>query len=573
MSRTRARFAVLLALSLAGRSAFTQVPEDAPRVSGSVETSVLELDVVVTDKDGKPVSGLGPADFEVRIAKRPVEITNFYERKPAPGPLPAGGPAPEGEKPPVTELAPVAGADRQLRHLVLFLDRLELPDKGKSEGTFGSLRTLVRNTLGPGDEAMIVTWERSLRSVLPFTSDLAALERVLGAQEALSRRMPWEASAIDRLSDDAAWFSSYPPGATSDGTEASRRALAAQAYGEMKAKASALRAILSTLGGLPGRKILVFASHRFSRLAGLEFLIRPRAMYGEIPGYAQEFNARGLIESVTTAANANGVTLYPVFPAGWPDDAGAGISAANPPSLNPQSNSALAGASGDMIVMNEADALDTLSESTGGRTGIGFKDIGDLVPRIQRDLDFSYSVGVAATLGKPGRDLAVDVKTKDRRLVVRARRSVVEKSPETRIKDRVLSNLFRPDSSSRLAISLASTAPETKKRRTTLLLPIRVPIGGLALVPSAGGFSGAFSVFVASAAADGRFSDVTQQRRPFEIARAEFAKAKTGHFTYQVPVVLGSPEARVSIGVFDEIGRDAGFLLVDVSGGIATVRR
>jgi hypothetical protein len=66
---------------------------------------------------------------------------------------------------------------------------------------------------------------------------------------------------------------------------------------------------------------------------------------------------------------------------------------------------------------------------------------------------------------------------------------------------------------------------------------------------------------------------VTQQRRPFEIARADFAKAKTGHFTYDVPVVLGSPEARVSIGVFDEIGRDAGFLLVDVSGGTATVRR
>jgi len=106
-----------------------------------------------------------------------------------------------------------------------------------------------------------------------------------------------------------------------------------------------------------------------------------------------------------------------------------------------------------------------------------------------------------------------------------------------------------------------------------LTLPIRVPIGALALVPSAGGESGAFSVFVASAGADGSFSDVTQQRRPFEIKRSELAQAKAGHFTYEVPVVLGSPEARVSIGVFDEIGRDAGFLLVDVSGGIATVRR
>jgi VWFA-related protein len=579
MSRIKAFFAFLLlaAALVSGRGTVAQVPAEVPRISGSVETSVLEIDVIVTDKDGKPVSGLGPADFEVRIGKQPVEITNFYERKPTPDPLPAAGAVPATGNPPEKELAPapapVVAADRPPRHLIFFLDRLELPDEWKSEGTFGSLRTLVRTILGPGDDAMIVTWELSLRSVLPFTSDLAALERVLDRQQVLSRRMPWEASAIDRLSDDAAWFRSLPPGAKSGGTEMSQRALAAEAYAQMKAKASALKALLGMLGGLPGRKILVFASHRFSRVAGLEFLISPRAMYGEITSDAQEFNARALVESVAAAANSNGVTLYPVFPAGWPDDAGRGISAANPPSLNPQTNSALVGAGGDMIVMNEAAALETLSESTGGRMGIGFKEIGDLVSRIQRDLDFSYSIGVAATLGKPGRDVAVDVKTVDRRLVARARRSVVEKSPDTRIKDRVLSNLFRPDSSSRLGISLAKTALETKKGRTTLLLPIRIPIGGLALVPSAGGESGAFSVFVASAAADGSFSDVTQQRRPFEIARADFAKAKTGHFTYDVPVVLRSREARVSVGVFDEIGRDAGFLLVDVSGGTATVRR
>ena len=51
---------------------------------------------------------------------------------------------------------------------------------------------------------MIVTWNRSVRSVLPFTSDLAALERVLDQQEALSRRLSGEAIALDQLADDAA---------------------------------------------------------------------------------------------------------------------------------------------------------------------------------------------------------------------------------------------------------------------------------------------------------------------------------------------------------------------------------
>jgi VWFA-related protein len=317
------------------------------------------------------------------------------------------------------------------------------------------LKALLRKTLGPGDDAMIVTWDRSVRDVLPFTSDLAALERVFDRQQALSRRFSGEASAIDQLSDEAVWFRSLPPGASS-GIEMSQRTLAAEAYAEMRAKASALKALVATLGGLQGRKILVFTSHRFSEMAGLEFFLDQRAMYGNTPIEAREFNARALIESVATAANANGVTLYPVYPAGWPDSAGPGVSAASRPSQNPSVNAAVVGAVGDMIVMNEAAALETLAERTGGRNAIGFREIGDLVPHILNDLDFSYSIGVAPPLGKPGRDVAVDVKTKNRRLVVRARRSVVEKSPETRIKDRVLSNLFRADAASRLRISLSA---------------------------------------------------------------------------------------------------------------------
>ncbi len=39
----------------------------------------------MTDKDGRPVSGLKAADFEVRIGGRPGAIENFYERRPRSG--------------------------------------------------------------------------------------------------------------------------------------------------------------------------------------------------------------------------------------------------------------------------------------------------------------------------------------------------------------------------------------------------------------------------------------------------------------------------------------------------------
>ena len=192
--------------------------------------------------------------------------------------------------------------------------------------------------------------------------------------------------------------------------------------------------------------------------------------------------------------------------------------------------------------------------------------------RILADVDASYSLGVAAPGGKPGRSLRVDVRTKDRSLKVRARRAAVERTPEERLEARVLSNLFRPEPVSRLRVTLESASVEAKKRKATATLRVRVPIAGLARKPTVVGESGAFSVFVASADAEGGFTDVVRQRRPYVIPREDVAKAEAGHFTYELPVVVNAGEARISVGVWDEVGKDAGFLIVEVRDGKASAR-
>ena len=276
--------------------------------------------MIVNDRDGRPVTGLEAADFEVRIGGRPAAISNFYERAP-PHRRPssaAGGALGGPRRPAETGPAPA----RPPRHVVLFVDRLQLLEKWKADATFDGLRSILRQTVvAPGDDAMIVTWNRSVGTVVPFTSDLAAIERVLAREERLSRR-PLEFDSVRRqLEDEAAWFQSLPHTSVSSGVEVSQRAAAAEAYAQMRAKANALKAVFSTLGGLPGRKIFVHASHRFSDLAGLEFFLTGPVSYGSIPVDAREFNAHGIVESVVAAANANGVTIYTMFPPGWPDEA------------------------------------------------------------------------------------------------------------------------------------------------------------------------------------------------------------------------------------------------------------
>jgi VWFA-related protein len=567
MNRTRGVF-VILVLSLA-TGAGAQQPSELPRVTKSIELSILNLDVIVTDKDGKPVRDLQAANFEVRIGRKPAEITNFAEYRPE-TPAPEAPPQPPSDETPAAAPAAAPAAPtavpRPSRHLVVFIDRLFLPDPNIRGRTFDSLKALLARTLGPGDEAMVVAWHKGVRTLRPFTASHAELDRFLDAEEKKSRMLPQEAMALDQLSRDDAWFKSLPSGAGGDGIGMSQRALAAEAYADMRAKANALRALIATLGGIEGRKILVFASNRFGRYAGFEYFLGPRDGIGRPqPSDSKEFDANAIVESVADAANANGVTIYPIFPAGWPDDF-QGLNAGNPLSANPALNAGAPGGRGQAIVANEVAALDEISEKTGGLMAVGPVEIAKMVPRAIDDLESYYSLGVSSPPGKTERELSIGVTVKNKSYRVRARRAVVEKSPLGRMKDRVLANLFRRDTASHIRITAVATAPGAKKKgRYTVPLEIRVPIDSLARLPGPKGETGAFSVFVASAGPDGAFSEVTQQTRPFEIPRAELARAKTGHFTYEFPLVTSTAVNRISIGVLDDVGKEAGFLQIDVA--------
>ena len=56
----------------------------------------------------------------------------------------------------------------------------------------------------PGDDAMIVTWDRAVGAVVPFTSDVAALERLLEKERMRSRQPLPEETTIRLLVDEAA---------------------------------------------------------------------------------------------------------------------------------------------------------------------------------------------------------------------------------------------------------------------------------------------------------------------------------------------------------------------------------
>jgi VWFA-related protein len=562
MKRARRILGVFLCLACAA-SAQQPSPAELPRATGAVELSILNVDVIVTGKDGRPVRGLAASDFQVRLDGKPAKVTNFLEVGPSQeeaAPVPraeTAAPAEAASVPPGVPETP----SRPPRHVVIFIDHLRLPERDKREATFGAIKSLLARVLGPGDDAMIVTWDRSVRGVLPFTGDRAVLDRALDAEAGRSLLPGPEATNYEQILEMRQWFVSNSLPADSVGPDI--RALAAEALAEMRAKGRALKALIATLGGLDGKKILVFASHRFSRYPGAEYFMGSRDGIGSPPSSdSREFDARDVVDGVADAANANGVTLYPIYPAGWDTNT---VSAAESLAARPGLSSGAPGSRQQAVVANEEAALETVANRTGGLKAIGPAPIAELVPRVVEDLESYYSLGVPSPAGKSGRELKVAVTVSGHDVSVRTRRSLVDKTIEKRMEDRVLANLFRRDTISKMRLT-AITKPAVEKRKGLYRIPfeVSVPIGSLALLPGARGSSGSFSVFVASASPTGAFTEVTRETRRFEIAPKDLERAKTSHFAYTFEIETRSLENRVSVGVLDDVGKTSGFLLAEL---------
>lgn len=523
-----------------------QSPATLPRTTGSVELSLVNVDVVVTGRDGKPVQGLGPSDFTVLHGKSPVSITNFREEAPAPAPAPAApAPAPEAAPAPAaTEEEPVLPEPpRVKRHVVLFVDHLALPDRREREQVFGSLKALVRSTVEPGDGVMLVAWRYGVRTVWPFTDDVALVEQRLDSVAQGTVRLGREAqNDVDRFAaDDAAFaWAGLPPD-----SRLSRNLSVEEAYNEFRGKASAVMGLISTMAGMEGRKALVIASRSFSRRPGSEF------------GGAR-LDMGPLLEEISARANAAGVTIHTLFAAAWESEM---------PNVSDSrfSNPRIAGTAGvtraDDRKLNELASLGTLSGRTGGVFLGTTMEAPLFAERVASDLGHWYSIGYPLPEGASG-TAEVTVRVNRPGTTVRTRSGVVDRAPAERMEDRVLANLFRMDENARLPIAVSSGEPKKlKKRRYLTTALVRVPARHLVLLPGPGGLRGAVSVFWVSAGPAGDFSDVRRERHEIAFPAGPGPDATTV-LSWETSIESSDPAARISIAVWDEVGGDAGFRVI-----------
>ena len=126
-------------------------PSDAPPAPAigagdffeTIDVSVVNVDVYVTDKKGNRINGLKREDFEILEDRKPMAITNFYA-------VDEGRPIPTGEEveqpspaPAIPGLPPVIPEDQRL-HLVVYIDNFNIHPFSRNR-TFAALREFLRD--------------------------------------------------------------------------------------------------------------------------------------------------------------------------------------------------------------------------------------------------------------------------------------------------------------------------------------------------------------------------------------------------------------------------------------------
>ncbi|HYO76196.1 MAG TPA: VWA domain-containing protein, partial [Thermoanaerobaculia bacterium] len=146
---------------------FAATAQELPRLGETLDVSIVNVDVFVTDRAGNRVRGLTQADFEILENGARKQISNFAEY--------SGTDAGErvGVDGPAATVAP-----REKRTFLIFFERMQLSNVG-ADPLFAALKETIRTTVQPGDAVSVVLWSRDAVRHFEFTDDMAAIQTAL----------------------------------------------------------------------------------------------------------------------------------------------------------------------------------------------------------------------------------------------------------------------------------------------------------------------------------------------------------------------------------------------------------
>jgi len=542
----RLGFAVAMMLATAGlwgqKTPAQPAQKPIPPVSERVEVSVTNVEVIVTDSKGNRVSGLTRDDFEVYQDGLPQKITNFYAV--------SGGKVLLDDGKVVALESPEAQAeipaDLKARYIV-FIDNLNIQPQNRNR-MFKRLQEFVQQTIGTRAEAMVVTYNRSLKVRRKFTSEASEIIQILdeiehetggGTSLAGERR-----DALHQIDESQ----------SVDQALSVARTYSRSLRNDLEFTVDALKATLNGLAGVDGRKTLVYVSEGLPSTAGAEMFDQIQRKYSNQASVATleqfEFDMNNRYSGIIQAANAQGVMIWALDASGLTTET----------LISAENRSFDTRPSDFFMRQNMQSPLVLMAEQTGGMAAVNTNDWKKSLDELARDFSNFYSIGYRANRSAVDRPHSLEVRVKRKGVTVRTRKGFLEKTIETRTSDSVLANLFYPRDDNPLGVHVSIGAQKPYDEEN-FAVPVRisVPIGKLGLVPVGDHYEATFFVYVVARDSAEKQSDLAIQRQVVTVPTKELEVAQRKDWYYDFTMTVSPGAQRLSFAVRDGISNQVSF--------------
>lgn len=483
------RFILALPLLLAlSPPAAAQQPAAEPPVFGEeLDVRVVNVEVVVTDKQGNRVSGLKPEDFRLRVDGKEVPIEYFTEVKEGRSVAPAAAAA--GSEPAESGAAPGVNPEGTVpTWYLVFVDDYFSIAAHRNAALEGLKNDLGR--LGPNDRMAIVSWSGGRLSLMSnwsgSRSDLA---------RALDQAMERPARGFDRAREYQTFQrdEQFASTATADGgvldlavtsTGLNERE-SAYADGLVRQIQAAVGATVSAMRGFAapeGRKVMLLLS------GGWPF--SPQTFVrANIPPSRTMADGEQLFRHLTDTANLLGYTIYPV----------------DVPGIQREAASATADGPADLSVLNLGEqeiegSLEYIARQTGGKSMVN-SNRAVALSRASEDTRSYYWLGFSPSWQRNDKTHAVKVEMKQRGLEVRSRTGFLDLSRKAEVSMKVESALLFGNLPGALPLPIqVGPVVETKKRgEREVTVTVAVPVDLMTVVPVNGKYTSQVELrFIAS---------------------------------------------------------------------------
>jgi VWFA-related protein len=526
---------VLLALALPAAGQQQLAPEEPSIFGETIDVRVVNVEVVVTDRQGNRVTGLGPNDFRLRVDGKDLPIEYFTEVRGgqaiAAAPGDTAGSAIQG----LPALAP--GSAVGTSYLV-FIDDYFAIGARRNEVLRELMEDLGR--LGPEDRMAIVAFDGKKTDML---SNWSGIERELhrAFQEAMGR----PSYGNQRLAEINNFETSRRLGVNSvDSRAAFANRLDLDELGHIELLTSQIqRSVLATVGTLrgfgapPGRKVMILLSGGWPYSPADYVLNNPNR---PILNRREVQQGEELYRPIVDTANLLGYTLYTV----------------DVPGVDPHGPSAAdSGPSAGGLNLREQEIhamLDFVAKETGGKALIN-GGRGEALQTAEADTRSYYWLGFTPQRERNDKRHDIRVEVTRPGLEARSRDNYFDLSRKSEVSMIVESALLfgNPPGAASMPMELGKPVA-SGRREIEVPVTIAIPLSSMTLVPYDGKYVAELELRVSALDAKGNRADVPVI--PIRLTTdKEPPKDGRGHVRYETRLKLRKIGQHLLLAIFDPV--------------------